>query len=325
MIRIAPFRAYARLPLLPDGRHILSHDQVEAALLRGAGWGVRLLVDEDGSFERFPPALPEHMGRELRWLAGNLQYCHLLRLEGLRPMGRWQLLQAILLFAGAPFCVLFLVGAAAAAATDRVSAFPVGAALALTLAWSGALYAPKLLAYLEVLISSKKRTRYGGAARFLAGVLMETVFTLTYDAIGPVSKSVAMVRLAFGARPAWAAQNRSDRGVGWGEAAHLCWPQTLLGIAVFAAFACAGWRAVLWALPFAGGLLVAIPFAVITADQRLGRWLKRRGVAAVPEESVHNVTETAAPQYTSPPLTPLPPFAGQVAKRRDADEGRARG
>ena len=134
-------------------------------------------------------------------------------------MGRWQLLQAILLFAGAPFCVLFLVGAAAAAATDRVSAFPVGAALALTLAWSGALYAPKLLAYLEVLISSKKRTRYGGAARFLAGVLMETVFTLTYDAIGPVSKSVAMVRLAFGARPAWAAQNRSDRGVGWGEVA----------------------------------------------------------------------------------------------------------
>ena len=74
MIRIAPFRAHARLPLLPGGRHILSHDQVEAALLRGAGWGVRVLADEDGSFEVFPPALPEHLGRELRWLAGNLQY-----------------------------------------------------------------------------------------------------------------------------------------------------------------------------------------------------------------------------------------------------------
>lgn len=229
MVRIAPFRAHARLPLLPGGRHILSHDQVEAALLRGAGWGVRVLAEEDGSFEAFPPALPEHLGRELRWLAGNLQYGHLLRLEGLRPMGRWQFLQAILLFAGAPFCVLFLLGAAAAAATDHVSAFPAGAALALTLAWSGALYAPKLLGYLEVLASRPKRAGYGGAARFLAGVLAETVFTLTYDAIGPLSKTIAIARLALGARPGWAVQNRAERGVGWAEALRLGWPHTLGG------------------------------------------------------------------------------------------------
>ncbi len=289
MVRIAPFRAHGRLPLLPGGRHILSHDQVEAALLRGTGWGVRVLADEDGSFEAFPPALPEHLGRELRWLSGNLQYVHLLRLEGLRPMGRWQFVQAILLFAGAPFCVLFLLGAAAAAATDHVSAFPAGAALALTLAWSGALYAPKLLGYLEVLISRPKRTRYGGAVRFLAGVLAETVFTLTYDAIGPLSKTIAIARLALGARGGWAAQNRAERLVGWAEATRLCWPHTLLGIVVFAAFACADGRAVVWALPFAGGLLVAVPFAVMTADPRLGRWLRWRGIAAVPEEIARDV------------------------------------
>ena len=299
MIRIAPFRAHARLALLPDGRHILSHDQVEAALLRGAGWGVRLLVDEDGSFEVFPPALPEHLGRELRWLAGNLQYGHLLRLKGLRPMGRWQLVQAMLLFAGAPFGVLFLLGAAAAAATDRTSAFPAGAALALTLAWSGMVYAPKLLGYLEVLISRMKRSRYGGAARLLAGVLAETVFTLTYDAIGPLSKTIAIVRLVLGARPGWVVQNRFARGVGWIEAARLGWPHMLLGIAVFSMFACAGGRAVLWAVPFAGGLLVAVPFAVITAERRLGRWLQRHGIAAVPEEIARDVTEPRPP-YTSP-------------------------
>jgi membrane glycosyltransferase len=288
MVRIAPFRAHARLPLLSGGRHILSHDQVEAALLRGAGWGVRVLVHEDGSFERFPPALPEHLRRELRWLIGNLQYTHLLRLNGIRPMGRWQFVQAILLFAGAPFYLVFLVGASIAAATDRTSAFPARAALALTLVWSGALYAPKLLGYLEVLISLKERARYGGAARFVAGGLAETLFTLTYDAIGPVSKTIAMARLLFGARPDWLPQNRSDRGVSWQEAARLFWPHTVLGIAVFAAFACAGPRAVLWALPFAGGMLVAIPFAVVSADQRLGRWFRRRGVAAVPEELADN-------------------------------------
>ena len=155
--------------------------------------------------------------------------------------------------------------------------------------WSGALYAPKLLGYLEVLISLKERARYGGAARFVVGGLAETLFTLTYDAIGPVSKTIAMARLLFGARPDWLPQNRSDRGVSWQEAARLFWPHTVLGIAVFAAFACAGPRAVLWALrPFAGGMLVAIPFAVVSADQRLGRWFRRRGVAAVPEELADN-------------------------------------
>ena len=163
----------------------------------------------------------------------------------------------------------------------------------LTLAWSGALYAPKLLGYLEVLVSRAKRARYGGAARFLAGVLTETVFTLIYDAIAPMSKTVAIVRLMLGARPGWAAQNRPDRGVGWVEAVRLCWPHTLLGITVFAAFACAGWRAVLWALPFAGGLLIAVPFAMITADQRLGCWLRRYGIAAVPEEIARDVEGAA--------------------------------
>ena len=316
MIRIAPFRTHAGLPLLPGGRHILSHDQVEAALLRGAGWGVRVLADEDGSFEVFPPALPEHLRRELRWLAGNLQYVHLLCLKGLRPMGRWQLVQAILLFVGAPFYVLFLCGAAVAAATDYASAFPAGPALALTMAWSGALYVPKLLGYLEVLVSCRKRAGYGGAVRFLAGVLAETVFTLTYDAITPMSKTVAMVRLAFGARPGWGAQNRFDRGVGWAEAMQLCWGHTVLGIVVFVAFACSGWHAVLWALPFAGGLLVALPFVVITADRRLGRWLRRHGIAAVPEEVAPRNVDVAAAEhlYTPPALRGLGP--------RRADQGR---
>ncbi|HTC11286.1 MAG TPA: glucans biosynthesis glucosyltransferase MdoH [Acetobacteraceae bacterium] len=284
MLRIAPFRAHARLPLLPDGRSILSHDQVEAALLCGAGWGVRVVADEDGSWEAFPPALPEHLGRELRWLAGNLQYRHLFRLPGMHAMGRWQLLQAILLFAGAPFWMLFLLGAAGAAATDHVSTFPMTPALVLTLAWAGALYAPKLLGYLEVLLLHEHRARYGGGARFMRGMLAETVFTLLYDAIGQVSKTIAIVRLACGAHAGWAPQNRTDRGVGWREATRLCGAHTALGLVVFAAFACAGWHAALWAAPLVGGLLVSIPFAMITADRRFGRWLQRRGIAMIPEE-----------------------------------------
>lgn len=284
VVRIMPFRAHCRLPLLPNGQPILSHDQVEAAMLRAAGWGVRVLAVEDGSAEANPPALPEFLRRELRWLAGNLQYWHLLGMPGLRPLGRWQLVQAILLFAGTPLYLLFLVAASWAAATDHTSPFPVAPALGLSLAWACTLYAPKLLGYVRVMLSPAERRRHGGTSRFVAGAVAEAAFSLMLDAIAAVAKTGAMLRLARGMPAAWLPQNRTERGVSWSEAARLCWPQTMLGLLVFAGFAGAGPRAVLWAAPFAGGLLAAIPFCKLTADARFGRWLRHRLLAAIPEE-----------------------------------------
>ncbi len=283
-VRIAPFRDHCRLPKLPDGGDILSHDQVEAAMLRGAGWKIRLLAEEDGSFEANPPALPEFMRRELRWMAGNFEYRHLLRMPGLRPMGRWQLIQAILLFGCTPFYLIFLFAAAWAAASDTVSPFPAGPALVLTLLWTGGLYAPKLLGYLEVLLSADKRIRYGGARRMLAGMALETVFILLMDAINTWAKTIATARIVLGMRGSWTPQNRGDRGVSWSEAARLLWPQSVAGAVVFACFAKAGWLAVVWAAPLAGGMLMAIPFCVITSDPKAGAWLRTRRLAAIPEE-----------------------------------------
>ena len=283
VVRIAPFHAHCRLETLPDGRSILSHDQVEAARMAAAGWAVRVLADETGSQEANPPALPEFMRRDARWLVGNFQYFSLLWSPGFSLMGRLQLIQAILMFAGAPMYLIFLLAAAWAGATDRFS-FPAGPVLAVSLVWPGMLHAPKLLAYLEILLSTPKSQFYGGRRRFLAGILAEIVFSLLLDAKAGVSKTLAMLRLAFGSKEIWAAQNRVGRGVGWIEAATLLWPHTLVGMLVFAAFAEAGWRTVLWALPFAGGLLVAIPLCVLTADARFGHWLRRARIAAIPEE-----------------------------------------
>lgn len=283
-IRIAPFRAHARLAPLPDGSMILSHDQVEAAQLAGAGWGVRLLAEEDGSFEANPPALPEFLRREQRWLAGNFQYWPLLLRPRLRPMGRWQLVQAILLFSSAPFYPLFLAGAALAAATDPVSPFPAGPALAMTLGWLGALYAPKWLSHAELLISPAQRERYGGTKRLLAGIAAETAFTLLMDPVATMAKAIAIVRLVLGRKAGWVPQNRHARGVPWGEACRLLWPQTVVGVVALGAFASAGLQAVIWAAPLAGGLLLAIPFCVLTAHPALGRMLACRGIAASPEE-----------------------------------------
>ncbi|MGE0222483.1 MAG: glucans biosynthesis glucosyltransferase MdoH [Acetobacteraceae bacterium] len=284
VLRIAPFRAHCLLPRLPGGRHILSHDQFEAAMLAGAGWGVRLIPEEDGSAEANPPAFPEFLRRELRWLAGNFEYRHLLGMPGLRPMGRWQLIQAILLFASAPFYVVFLLAAAWAAATDTISPFLAGPVLTVMLGWACALYAPKLLGYLEILLSPRKRARYGGAARVLAGAATEVVFALLIDAVVTLSKTFATIRLALGVQDQWLPQNRCDRGVPWSEAVRLFWPHTLLGAVVFAAFGSAGWTTALWAAPLAGGLLLAVPICVLTAWPTLGRWMRRHAVAGIPEE-----------------------------------------
>ena len=283
MLRAVTFREHARLPRLPDGGVILSHDQVEAALLRAAGWGVRVLVEEDGSYEANPTTLPEFLRRDARWLVGNLQYRHLFHLP-LRPMGRWQLLQAILLFTGPPFALLFLAGAAWAAATDAASPFPAGPVLALSIAWPAALFAPKLLGYAQVLLLASERRRYGGGVLLAAGILAETVFTLLLEPVGAVSKTGALWRALTGRGAGWPAQDRAARGVHWRVAARAFCPHTLIGAAALLAFAQAGTTALIWSLPFVGGLAAAIPFCIATASPRFGAWLMRRGIGAVPEE-----------------------------------------
>ena len=286
ILRASAFRDHCKLEKLPDGSTILSHDQVEAARMRAAGWRVCVWAGEDGSQEANPPALPEFLHRDSRWLAGNLQYWHLLRLPGFRWMGRWQLVQAIMMFLGAPLYVAVLLLAAFLAATGEADAVPRGALAAMAAAWIFALYCPKLLGYLEILLFPARRARYGGGWRFGLGAALEFVFMLLMDAVAQVHKTLAILRLALGRKAGWLPQNRSDRGVGWGEASRMFWPHTLVGLVVFAAFASAGWGTVLWALPFAGGLLLAIPFCVVTADPGVSGWLRRHGVAAVPEERI---------------------------------------
>ncbi len=66
IIRTKAFAAHAGLPDLkgkpPLGGHILSHDFVEAALIRRAGWTVYMLPDLGGSYEESPPSLIDLVG-----------------------------------------------------------------------------------------------------------------------------------------------------------------------------------------------------------------------------------------------------------------------
>ncbi|WP_237215188.1 glucans biosynthesis glucosyltransferase MdoH [Falsiroseomonas oryziterrae] len=293
IIRCEPFRRHARLEPLADGSRILSHDMVESVRLQAAGWRVRCLPEEDGSLEANPPAMPEFLRRDERWGAGNMQYWQLLKLPNFTAMGRLQLLQAILLFLGAPLYAAMLLLAAVNAATGWGAATPMGAlALAVFAHWL-CYFAPKLSGYAQALLRRDVAARYGGRVAFAKGALAEFVFMQLFEPLSTLNKAMFLATLPFGRRTGWAPQNRADRGIAWADAARLLWPHTAIGVALTLVFAGVSWAALLLALPFTLGMMLAIPLCVWSADPGVSAWLRERRIAATPEE-LEGITATRA-------------------------------
>ena len=289
IVRIAPFRDHCHLPILPGGPplggHILSHDQVEATLMRKAGYEVRVLPQENGSWEDNPPTLFQFSARDLRWCQGNMQYLRLLDLPSLRFMSRFQLAWAILMFVGVPAMTLMIALAPIKFFDgEDLSTFPAGLAIGLYLAFLGMYLSPKLAGLADILMTKGGVARYGGAGRFLASAVIEIAFSFLLGAVTTFRIAVFMVGLLFGKSVAWNGQARDAHGIAWRDAAEgLCGP-LLFGCAVCGALALLSPTVLAWSLPLTLGYLVAIPFAVLTASQGLSEWLKRHALCGIPEE-----------------------------------------
>jgi hypothetical protein len=113
IIRIQPFLDHCGLPKLPGrepfGGEILSHDFVEAALLRRAGWEVWLAYDLEGSYEEIPPTLIDYAKRDRRWCQGNLQHLRLAFRTGFNALSRLHFLMGVMSYAASPLWLLFLI------------------------------------------------------------------------------------------------------------------------------------------------------------------------------------------------------------------------
>lgn len=284
ILRLAPFIEHCHLPVLPGkpplGGDVLSHDQLEAVLMRRAGFEVRVLPDEEGSWEENPPSLPEFIRRDLRWCQGNMQYFHFLALPALPTVSRCQLGLAIAMYLSAPAWLAFMVLGLIRSLPFRAD---LGAALfVVTLAMG---LAPKLATLADVLLRAGLRRAYGGAARIVIGVALEFLLTLLIAPVSAVAVTIFLLGLPFGRQVGWTAQQRDAEGVPFALAARRLWPQTLLGIV----FALWFWRvapgAVWYWAPFIVGLAGAIPLAMLSAHPPLGRLLSAAGLCRVPEES----------------------------------------
>ena len=304
VVRIRPFLESCQLPVLPGkpplGGHVLSHDQVEATLMRRAGYEVRVLPFECGSWEENPPTLLEFIRRDVRWCQGNMQYLKLLDMPGLHPMSRFQLIWAILMFLGIPAWTLMIALLPVLAyEAQSITQYPTALAVALYVGFFLMYLSPKIAGLLDVVLTRGGVRRYGGRVRFAISALIELVFSFLLGAVSTIRTTIFMIGLLFGKSVTWGGQARDAHGISWRAALVNLWPQTVFGLVLCSVLAAISPTVLAWSLPLTAGYLLAIPFAVITAHPGLGRLLRSWGLCGIPED-FEAVPEIEAVQLNRP-------------------------
>jgi len=255
ILRTRAFAQAATLPPLPGlfGRKpaglILSHDFVEAALLRRAGWGVRVMPGIADSYEETPPTLVDHALRDRRWCRGNLQHLRLIGTAALHPLSRAHLALGALAYLAAPAWVLLMAGWAMTAGLGAPVA-PDAALLAVALVLA-ALVVPRLLVLVQ---------RGPDRPRALP-VLGACVLSALYAPVQMVQVTLAVVRAMLGLRQGWAPQNRSAGRVPFWQVAAFHRVETVAGVALLAGIA-AGWVTP-WIAAVAVPLVLAVPLSLL--------------------------------------------------------------
>lgn len=303
ILRVDPFVRHCALARLP-GRgalsgEILSHDFVEAALMRRAGWAVWIAHDLPGSYEEVPATLEDELRRDWRWCRGNLMNARFCVAEGMHPTHRAVFLAGIMSYLSAPLWLLSLALSTASVALQATVApryffaprqlFPIwpewhrGWAIALLLATSAVLFVPKALG--TVLVLARGSREFGGPGRLVLSAVVESV----------ASAVIAPVRMAFhalfvptalaGLRGGWRSPSREDTETTWRAALRRYGAATALGLAWGISVWLVAPGFLWWLLPVVLPLALSVPMAVASSRTSLGRRLRRARVFSIPEET----------------------------------------
>ena len=303
IIRIAPFMDHCALPRLP-GRgalsgEILSHDFVEAALMRRAGWGVYIAYDLPGSYEEVPPSLIDELGRDRRWCQGNIQHLRLLFSDNLAPAHRALFANGVMAYTSAAIWFVFLVLSSFEAVMEAISTpdyFPSPGALfpswpvwqpiwALTLFYATlvVLFLPKIVG-MGMIIARGEHKLFGGVGNLIGSTLIEILLTSLLAPIRMLAHTVFVATTLIGKQVKWNNQQREDATVPWWAATRFHLPGMILAVA---------WGTVLyiytpgffpWLLPILVPLFIAPVITVLTSSVNLGRAMSRQNLQQIPEE-----------------------------------------
>lgn len=282
IIRTRAFAESARMPYLrgPGGKKslILSHDFIEAGLLRRAGWAVRLLPRVDGSYEETPQTLIDYAMRDRRWCHGNMQHLRLLATRGFHVISRVHLLQGALAFLMSPawLAVVILwsfVGMAPMAPTVYFSAsnplIPIWPEQQLDVAWIyllivyGMLLFPKVVGAIIFGLRRDTRAAYGFSVTYVGSIMFELILSVLYAPILMVQTTIATLFALTGRVPNWTPQNRSSAGYTWAQTLRFHWVETVFGTILLGAVVYG--QASMLILPIAFSLIAAVPLSRLSA------------------------------------------------------------
>ena len=303
IIRIAPFMRHCALGRLPGkgalSGEILSHDFVEAALMRRAGWEVWIAYDLPGSYEEMPPNLIDELSRDRRWCQGNLMNFRLFLMKGLHPAHRAVFMTGVMAYLSAPLWFLFLILSTALVAVHTLSPpeyfvkpyqlFPLWPewrpewALALVTATAVLLFVPKLLAALVIV--QRGATGYGGQLKLFLSIALESLCSALLAPIRMLFHTRFVLTALLGRSVRWKSPPREDAETTWTEALKRHGLQTVIGTAWAAGVWWLDPSYLGWLLPVVGALIISIPLSVYTSRVAPGRRLRRRRYFLIPEES----------------------------------------
>ena len=306
MIRVHAFAEASGLPSLPGrrplGGDILSHDFVEAALVRKAGWSVRMLPDLEGSWENSPPSLLDAAARDRRWAQGNVQHLAVLPRRGLAWPSRLHFVIGVMSYLSSPLWLAMIVvglGLSVQAAFVKHDYFPDSRALfpnwptfdsermmSLLLLTLVTLLLPKLVGVLRVLSSGTLAARHGGRRRFLLSALLELAVSALYAPVTMLMQSRQLLEIAFGRDSGWSLQSRTCGALPWRTVIARHWTHTLAGVLVSIALVWLAPHVLPWLAPVLTGLVLAAPLSRWSASERIGHALRRLGLLLTPDELV---------------------------------------
>jgi membrane glycosyltransferase len=303
IIRVEPFMKHCALPTLsgspPLGGDILSHDFVEAALMRRAGWEVWQAYGLQGSYEEMPPSLADDLGRDRRWCQGNLQHLRLLFTKGLFPAHRALFFAGAMAYVSGLLWFLFLAISTAEAISDvlivptyfpnKYNLFPdwpiwnPGWAIALISSTAVLLFLPKLLSVI-VIVKRKSAHEFGGFLMLLLSVVAEIILSTLFAPVRMIFHSKFVFLTLLGRKVSWEAQQRKERAISWHEAMRLHGSGMAFGFL---------WGGVVllitpsffwWLTPIIASLILSVPLSVWSSSHIAGEKFKKLGLFLTSEE-----------------------------------------
>ena len=304
IIRTQAFADHCGLPHLkgkpPLGGHVMSHDFVEAAFIRRAGYAVYMLPVLDGSYEESPPSLIDLAARDRRWCQGNLQHSRILTARGLHPASRQHFATGIFAYLASPLWMLQLVvGMVLVLQASYVKpeyfsneftlvpAFPrfdAERSLALFGFTMVILLMPKFFGWLLSCLQGPTRRGSGGVVRLTISAIFEVLMSALLAPVMMLIQTGHVWHFVFGFDTGWNPQRRDDGSIPFMAIVRRHRSHVLFGVLTLVSGLLISPSLVAWMSPTIIGLVLAIFLSWGTGLLSVGLALRRIGLLTTPEE-----------------------------------------